>query len=284
MTSDREVPFKPGKLWSLWDMYKLRIQPLTDLLDLLGQLVFLLQLDEHRERVSDPKQNVDFPKYLRRAIEDMDTPELSMCKVAAERLLNQFNDGFEIPQLLSSVQDVRSRILDQVTLIHCYGMSDADQALYEPTEPLFGLDVRDKFTDAAFDIDESAKCLALGRSTAAVFHLMRVMEIMLKATSRCLGIPDPMRPAERNWAFILKKIRDGIDAKWPTSLVRSQADGALFEDLYVSLDAVRNPWRNATMHVEKTYTLEEARHVYDAVKAFAKKVASRMDQDGEPLA
>ena len=61
-------------------------------------------------------------------------------------------------------------------------------------------------------------------------------------------------------------------------------DGALFEDLRASLEAVRNPWRNATMHIEKKYTDDEAEHIFVAVKGFMKKLASRCDEMGEPKA
>ena len=58
----------------------------------------------------------------------------------------------------------------------------------------------------------------------------------------------------------------------------------VFEALYVSLDAVKNPWRNATMHVENKYTDEEAEHIFFAVKGFMKRLTSRMDENGLPLA
>ena len=43
------------------------------------------------------------------------------------------------------------------------------------------MEVNDKFPSAAFDIDEAGKCLAIGRSTAAVFHLMRALETAIRA-------------------------------------------------------------------------------------------------------
>lgn len=61
-------------------------------------------------------------------------------------------------------------------------------------------------------------------------------------------------------------------------------DRAFFEDVYVSLDAVRVAWRNTTMHVETKYTDDEAEHIFVAVKGFMKKLARRMDEDGEPKA
>jgi hypothetical protein len=61
-------------------------------------------------------------------------------------------------------------------------------------------------------------------------------------------------------------------------------DGALFASLFALLEAVRNPWRNATMHVENKYTYDEAEHILVAVKGFMRKLASRMDEQGQPLA
>jgi DNA topoisomerase IA len=48
------------------------------------------------------------------------------------------------------------------------------------------------------------------------------------------------------------------------------------------MDAVKDAWRNATMHVENKYTEEEARRIYDAVRGFMMKLASRMDEQGMP--
>jgi len=47
---------------------------------------------------------------------------------------------------------------------------------------------------------------------------------------------------------------------------------------------VRNAWRNVTMYIENKYTEEEADHIYRAVRAFIRKLASRFDEDGNPPA
>jgi hypothetical protein len=113
---------------------------------------------------------------------------------------------------------------------------------------------------------------------------MRTLEIGIKALATCLGIPDPVKPAERNWAIILKSILDAIATKWPKASDKMKGDGRLFEELYASLDAVKNPWRNSTMHVETKFTDDEAEHILIAVKGFMKRLASRMDEKGEPKA
>jgi hypothetical protein len=61
-------------------------------------------------------------------------------------------------------------------------------------------------------------------------------------------------------------------------------DGHFFEGLLASLEAVKNPWRNATMHVENTYTLAEADRIRHAVEGLMIKMAARFDEKGEPKA
>ncbi len=183
------------------------------------------------------------------------------------------------------LRDLLARMADESELLTFLSITPKEAAYFEPKQPLLGKDFVDRFpTEGAFELDEAGKCLALGRSTAATFHLMRLLEVGIRALARCLGITDPIKPSQRNWAVILQSIKDGIGAKWPSSQAK-QLDGAdIFDELYASLDAVKNPWRNATMHVDNKYTNEEAEHIFIAVKGFMKKLASRMDEQGEPKA
>jgi hypothetical protein len=182
--------------------------------------------------------------------------------------------------------EINNTLKRELSLQTVLVLEPKEQEYLSSKEPHFGKEVASKFQSlAAFEIDEAAKCLAFGRSTACVFHLMRVMEIGIKAVAQCLRIPDPIKPSERNWGKMLEAIKkQGIEQKWPTAVLRSTGDGALFEAIYASLDAVKNPWRNSTMHVENKYTNEEAEHIFAAVRGFMKKIASRMDEQGLPLA
>jgi hypothetical protein len=184
------------------------------------------------------------------------------------------------------IDDITNTLTRELSLTTILVLEPRERSYFSPNEPLFGAEVASKFqSHAMFEIDEAAKCLALGRSTASVFHLMRVMEIGVRTIAKCLGIPDPIKPSDRNWGRMLKNIWDeGIAKKWPTSTDRTTGDGEIFESLYASLDAVKNPWRNATMHVENKYTNDEAEHIFVAVRGFMKKLASRMDEQGLPRA
>lgn len=150
--------------------------------------------------------------------------------------------------------------------------------------PLFGPEVNLKFPSLTDEIAEAAKCYALERGTASAFHSLRCLEAGIRAMARCLGIPDPIKGAQRNWGAALGQIKVGYEAKWPDAASRMNGDGAMFEKLHASLAAMQNPYRNATMHLEQKYTPEEALHLFELVKGLMRQIANRMDEDGLPLA
>jgi hypothetical protein len=113
---------------------------------------------------------------------------------------------------------------------------------------------------------------------------MRVLEMGISAIASCLGIPDPVKPSERNWGKMLGKIDDAIKAKWPDAKDREYGDGHLFEALYATLSAIRNPWRNGTMHPARKYTQEEAGRIVNTVGNFMRELNVRCDENGDPKA
>ena len=140
--------------------------------------------------------------------------------------------SWEWSVILLRAEEVRSTLRRELESVTFFALSKREKNYFYPAEPLFGSAFAEKFkAEAVFEADEAAKCLAVGRPIACVFHLMRAMEVGLRAIARCLQIPDPVKPAERNWAFILKGVRDGIEARWPKTSDRAKGDGALFEEL-----------------------------------------------------
>jgi hypothetical protein len=152
------------------------------------------------------------------------------------------------------------------------------------SRPLFGQEVADKFPSLEYEISETGKCLALGRSTASVFHSIRCLEASIRALARCLRLPDPTTGAERNWNTVLTKIKNEMDRRWPKSADRMSGDGQFFEESYAALAAIRNPWRNTTMHLDQVYTEQDAKDLFNVVGAFMRQLSDRMDESGDPVA
>ncbi len=187
-------------------------------------------------------------------------------------------------ELKHSCGELARRLPDELGMRVALAVPLNKSEFYRQAEPPFGKQVEIKFSSLIDEISEAAKCYALGRATACAFHSIRCLEAGVGAMSRCLGIPDPTKASDRNWGRMLSKIKDAIDAKWPSNSDRLTGDGEFFDSAYAALAAMQNPYRNATMHLDQKYTEEEAKHVLDMVKGFMSKLAVRMDETGEPKA
>lgn len=182
------------------------------------------------------------------------------------------------------VNEVYNGLRDDLATRRFLAVSAEASDFYDQSEPLFGREVDAQFPSIIYEIEESGKCYALDRSTAAAFHAIRCLEAGVRALSRSLGIPDPTRGAERSWGSLLRAIREELEKRWPASTGRMTGDAQLFDNMYGALSGMANPYRNATMHLDEKYTLEEAKHIFEVVKGFMQKLAVRMDENGLPLA
>jgi hypothetical protein len=192
-------------------------------------------------------------------------------------------------EVLSALDDIESRFSDEVNFIKVLILSGNDSVLFGSANELLGLQLAArKVTDfsadwptAALELEEAAKCQALGRSTASVFHCMRCLEVTINALSKFLEMEPPTKTVEKNWTFILSKIKSRIDEKFPTSVRLPSTPGADMEKIHSTLDAVKNPWRNSTMHVDATYLPHEAMQIMRDTGIFLVENARHFDESGK---
>jgi hypothetical protein len=190
--------------------------------------------------------------------------QMTMCVKGVDRLDRVMSVTSESNQITSAIVDVRTRIIDQVESEFYLSLTEQEKSLYAPTQSLFGTSVETAFPKLSEDIVEAAKCLALGRSTASVFHLMRTMEGAVQALSVQLSIADPLR----EWGKLLSDISPRVEAM-PKGGQRNA-----WSENFTLLYHVKQAWRNDTMHPKQTYTEDEARSIYAAVRSFMQNLAS----------
>lgn len=209
-----------------------------------------------------------------------------LASVSAHRFmasLEQHPCGVTVGQATIALHDIESRFADYLSEIKLFTLSAQEAPFMGAVDELLqseGFSIL--FPSASFEVEEAAKCIALGRYTASVFHAMRMLEIGIRSLSKRLGIPDPSKPSEKNWGKILSAIKSQIDQLWPTNSRLPGSEGVAFEGLYAHLDAVRNPWRNATMHVETIYAPHEALHIIRCAAYFMTELSRLTDEDGSP--
>ena len=143
------------------------------------------------------------------------------------------------------------------------------------------------------EIRAAGNCLAADLNTAAVFHLMRVVEIGLRAVARKLQVTvtvgksrssicpinEPTCPLGKS-RKVTKKLRlefaqwqqiiSAIDEK-AKSLPKARA-GRL-KDAMSSFYYFKEVWRNNVMHSRETYDADQAGRVFLQVKEFMRQLA-----------
>lgn len=182
-------------------------------------------------------------------------------------------------EIRSRIRETRETMIQELFSIKFLPVQPACQKYL--AHELFGENVKAHFHRASDDIEEAGKCLALGRGTACVFHLMRVTELAVKAIYKTLGVPFP-RLAD-SWGKLLQPMDDQLAPNPPKGFNRHPAWDAnrqFFDAVVNDLKSIKRVWRDTTMHVESDYSEEEAEEVFAAVRSFMSDVTTKLDQDG----
>lgn len=194
--------------------------------------------------------------------------EMPVSYNAAVRVMDQLQLDKELAPAKWILHHLYESVNDELRSQVFLAIEPARRTFYEPSSPLFGQDVFDRFPSAIDDILEAGNCYALDRNTSTVFHLMRVMEAGLKVLAKELGIP-----YAPSWESYLKQIRANIEGDWKSKTDAEKSRLPLYKDLAGDLQAVKIAWRNPTMHIVKKYTDDEALQIYNCVKQFIIRLA-----------
>lgn len=180
-----------------------------------------------------------------------DAHRLARIAELAEQLLQVFNDEVQGQQLLT--------------------LSARYTHLFATVAP-FGETVENAFPGAAYDVCEAAKCLALGRWTASVMHVMRAMDVGLTVLAKHHGVVP-----ERNCNQAINE----IEAK--TREVAKRSHGAEAEqwaaEAATHLRFVKNAWRNQAMHPLEKYDEDRAVVIFESCRAFMQHLATKLSED-----
>lgn len=239
------------------------------------------------EEVVSRKEGQDllFAKIVSEAITDLQPMTklagLDMTTKAVERLNAELSRDSINPRIVKdTIADIRRRMDDELANAVFFTLTKNKDKI-APEQPLFGNIVALSFPSTLFDIEEAGKCLALGRSTASVFHLMRVLEVALLSLAQELKVS----VSTENWNTVLISIENEIRSRRSKgqNAVWSQDDETFFADAMTSFFAFKNAWRNHTMHKRVIYTEEKASDIYEAVRAFMKHIGERVRESDSIL-
>lgn len=276
------VEFRPGRLWSLWDMLKFNapsfLYAITTLQSGRFRIEGHLRADTDRtlEKAVIPQGDRDSaPETLAALYTEVTNigARVTAMSVASfiEELEGDTNKTMTIKRFAECVADIDSRLGHELALVKLYVLDSDKSKYYEAGPGAFGTDAADCIPQAIPDIEDAGKCIALQQGTASVFHSMRVMEAALKSLAALLGIP-----YAPSWESFIKQIEEKISAKHKTKGIRWKRDESFYREILGNLQTIKIAWRNPTMHIVRRYSVDEAEEIYIAVRGFIKRLAPRL--------
>lgn len=172
--------------------------------------------------------------------------------------------------------EIATRIQDELSLKLVMQIDSEDQAYFTDPRGKFGKATLDKFPSIVGDVESAGRCYASGNGTACVFHLMRVMECGLRALGKSLDDTSLDPKTNPTWQKIISRCTDELKKPLRNRSDLWRQDEVFFSQASASLMAVKDAWRNPTMHVEQNYDNDQALVVYNAVRGFMSQLSSKL--------
>jgi hypothetical protein len=148
---------------------------------------------------------------------------------------------------------------------------EPEKVHFATTPDQFGEVVARAFSRATDDIEEAAQCIAFDRSTACVFHLMRVLELGMYALADNLSVPN----IQENWHNAIEQIEKAVRAL-PHGTPDEKTDQQFYSDVAAHLFNVKDAWRNRTAHAGHVYTESKAVQIFENTRSFMRTLSTRV--------
>jgi hypothetical protein len=199
------------------------------------------------------------------------------------RLINKPLDRPEtFAELLQRIDEIVQRIWDELNERTFIQIDQTTAEFYDPPISSEWSEIAERFK-CSFDIEEARKCLALERSTAAVFHLMRITESAVLELQLFLDKPDP----KAHFGSVLARL-DTLNRKTefkdlPDHLKQYRA---FLIDIIPQMYAVKNSWRDKVAHVDgkvvpvDVFTHAMAIKIHDATLTLMQKLVDGLPKSG----
>lgn len=198
-------------------------------------------------------------------IQHLRMADLDMSMTAAVRLQSALSGPMQTERVQAGLIALEQYLSDELSTRRFLYVPNRAAEYYET--PFGGWETAIDNFGIRFDVGEAGKCFALGRHTACVMHLMRVLEVGLKAFARHCGaewVEDV-----HSWDTIIRRINERIR----TIPGERKADQQRLSEIASHLRLAKDAWRDYAMHRPAEYGEESAQNIFASVKAFMRDLA-----------
>ncbi|MFD1982727.1 hypothetical protein ACFSOZ_08565 [Mesorhizobium newzealandense] len=272
MRSDRDGAFAPGKLWSLLEMLQIDTNLLVKGVHRLRENMEVAKNDP--SQFSDKSADMGLRFWIGQLAPELERLDLRQSAKKLSYVDRSLTSAVAVPTdvyarfISQQIEDFRERLFDELEDRKIYCMSGKQSDYLTNAVHGFGPEVAAAFPNVEYDLEEAAKTLSFERGTATVFHLMRAMDLALTALGEKLSATVRDKDGKPLvWGKIIANCRGKIEGM-PDDDAKDAWDSAMS-----LLFHVKEVWRNTTMHPMQKYTVEEATEVFEACRAFMRRLA-----------
>jgi hypothetical protein len=181
---------------------------------------------------------------------------------------------YEYHVLEFALKDLGERIEDDLRSRWFFYVPPEHAQYFDVDPKLFGEAVQNRFPQMTADIVDAGWCLGAERWTAAVYHLIGVVELGIKEVGKHFSIPSGDLEY-KDWTRLSNLIEPKIKAM-PFITAKDKQDKEAFLAILTHFHGVRGAWRNPTMHSRFRFNQEEAESIFTNVKTFVQIVAMKL--------
>src|ERR1039458_206869 len=147
-------------------------------------------------------------------------------------------------ELESLLRELRERLEDDLQAVVFLGLSLDESRLYK--EPLKDWqEVMSRFSRVRHDVEESSKCFALQRYSAAIFHVLLVAEYGIIKVAELFGVAGD----KPGWGA-LDRLQRINDQKRKDKSPLEQEHAKFLENLLPLATAIKDSWRHKISHID----------------------------------
>ncbi len=174
------------------------------------------------------------------------------------------------------LEELRPRLIDEMKGREFFILTTQEAAYYHNPRDKWE-EIIERFPSAGNDVEESWKCLACSRYTAAVFHSLQVVEIGLIELGSFIGITDPLS----GWTSVAQRLKKILDTKYDQLSQFEKDNRSFLEQTQGTVEGLKNAWRNKISHAHgKLFVMmgeefhpDVAEEILIATRAFMRRLA-----------
>jgi hypothetical protein len=270
--------FRPGALWSLWDMLRVYAEHYLSLgaefADFEVGLFYVPEIEGEAPSfpVLTDKQRADLKDFFQRASEHC--RELGL-KTAANAFADAVTDPPQTQREFRLVQKVFEQDLRRQTWLALSGSRARLYEKYERDDLLAG-SAKAAFPTANTELRAAAVAYAAELDTACVFHCMRALEPVLRAMAADVKVIIGVDA----WQVVINNIEAAIkqEAKTlPRGVPRNDRLQFLSEAAK-EFGYFKDAWRNHCDHGRGTYDRQAAHAVMEHVRTFIEVLSCQLGE------